>query len=159
MWIKVEFLLIEKCLPKHVSNDEKMSSPPTLNNFGGCSLKSAWQTIFQTLQNVYLLYLEQVSQYITIYTVLLFCHNILDCRKIRYFVASACLSRITRFPRHFFGKIPGTLNFYWCVAHKVVLASVSPSTNTLTPWYIPEITHKNLPRFGAQAPGCFLPKR
>ena len=57
---------------------------PPFNNFGGCSLKSAWQTIFQTLQNVYLLYLEQVRQYIT-----LFCHNILDCREIRCFVASA----------------------------------------------------------------------
>ena len=43
----------------------------------------------------------------------------------------------------------------------MVLASASPQKHPKTP-SPPDIsrrkTHKNLPKFGAQAPGCFLPK-
>ena len=45
------------------------------------------------------------------------------------------------------------------MAHKVVLSSASPLQQTPSPTDIsPRMTHKNLPRCGAQAPGCFLPK-
>ena len=43
----------------------------------------------------------------------------------------------------------------------MVLASASPQKHPKTPSppdISRRITHKNLPRFGAQAPGCFLPK-
>ena len=46
--LKFAWLLSEKCLPNHVSNDDKMSSPA--NTFSGCSVKSAWQTRHQILQ-------------------------------------------------------------------------------------------------------------
>ena len=75
-------------------------------------------------------------------------------------ISKICSSRKIFLP-HFSQEPPFLQPLSGARAHKVVLASASPQKHPKTPSppdISRRITHKNLPRFGAQAPGCFLPK-